>query len=354
MRIVHAAPFAPNRAGIYEAARDMVRADALAGHGVEFVDVGVTVGTTRETPLIGAVDDRGGFRIVTAPPLCFDYADVIVCHTGVPDAWVVRTQAPMVWILHGRPLAAYRMEQATGLQSYSLYAAIARWPRARRLVSFWPEHQPYWDAIIPAEKLVTVDHPPCDGDRFQPSGETYEIPAIHRGEINGLIADSWREDIDIYEVVHGALEASRRVPGLRWHLYGVERQDGPWAYLLAALRRAGTLGEVCSRVADMESRYRAYDLLLTPHRIVTRTIAEALCSGVPVVAADGCTVTPYLMRPQEPASVAEAVEALVNTEPAFRRRLALEQAGRFNLRTFGEAMTAIYTQAAQTFIGVPA
>lgn len=354
MRIVHAAPFAPNRAGIYEAARDMVRADALAGHGVEFVDVGVTVGTTREAPLIGAVDDRGGFRIVTAPPLCLDYADVIVCHTGVPDAWVVRTQAPMVWVLHGRPLAAYRLEQATGLHSYSLYAEVARWPRATRLVSFWPEHRPYWNVIIPAEKLVTLDDPPCDGERFTPDGERYVIPDQHRGAINGLIADSWREDIDIYEVVHGALEASKRLLGLRWHLYGIERQDGPWTYLLDALRRAGALGEVCSRVAGMEARYRAYDLVLTPHRIVTRTISEALCSGVPVVAAIGCAVTPYLMRPDDPASVAEAVEALVTTEPAFRRRLAREQAARFDLRPFGMAMTAIYTQAVQASAGVHA
>lgn len=325
----------------------MVRADLLAGHGVELVDVGVTVGTTREPAQIGAVDDRGGFRLVTAPPSCLDWADVIVCHTGVPDAWVVRSQAPMVWILHGRPLAAFRLEEQSrgALRSYSLYAEVAAWPRVRRLVSFWPEFAPYWQPLLPADKLVTLDYPACDGERFSPTGEAHEIPAVHRGRLNGLICDSQREDIDLFEILHGAIAASRRTPGLRWHLCGVEQRDGPWGHLLDAMRRAGALGEVVGRIANIECMYRAVDLVLTPHRIVTRVISEALCCGTSIVAAQGCTVTPFTMRPDSPSSVADAVEEAAMTEPGLRRRMAITESQRFNLRAFGAAMTDVYEQA---------
>jgi hypothetical protein len=37
----------------------------------------------------------------------------------------------------------------------------------------------------------------------------------------------------------------------------------------------------------MEQIYRSMDMVLTPHRIVTRIIGEAMCCGVPVVAGGG-------------------------------------------------------------------
>lgn len=348
MRLVHLAPFAPNRAGIYEAARDMARADSLAGHGAEFVDAGVSVGGRREEPQIGACDDRGDFRLVTSPPRCLDWADLLVCHTGIPDAWVARTQAPMVWIIHGRPLAAFRPEQNGGPVSYSLYAAVAEWPRTKALVHFWPEFDPYWSAIIPAEKLHAIDWPVIDEVRFAADGDVHEF-GPHRGEINGLICDSWREDIDTFEVATGALIASRCTPGLRWHFYAMESPLAPcWERLLAAFRAIGALGEVCGRMPAMERVYRAADFVLTPHRIITRVIGEALSTGTPVVASRGCRVTPYTADPQDPWNIAEVVTRLVthlrHDRTAIRTatRIAAE---RFAAMPYAAAMTGIYERA---------
>jgi len=352
MRIAHCCPFAPNRAGIYEAARDMARADAEAGHGVDFVDTGVTVAgnATKEPPQVGAVDDRGGFRIVTASPSVLDVADVLVFHSGVPDAWVVRSQAPIVWILHGRPLAAFRLERAhPDLQPYSLLKHVAEWPRTKALVSFWPEHAPYWAALFGAEKLRVLGWPPIDLERFSPDGPRHVFEPRHRGEINGLIADASREDLDAFDVAHGALEAARRIPGLRWHFYALDTPLGPWEHVIDALRRIGALGELCGRMADMEQVYRAADLLLTPQRIATRTIGEAQACGTPVLAAMGCRATGWTVDIGDPLDIGLSVENLVKAlavdTASIRRNVRVMAERRHSQARYVDAMGRIYSEA---------
>lgn len=329
----------------------MVRADTEAGHGVDFVDTGVTVAgsAVSEPPQVGAVDDRGGFRIVTAPPSVLDHADVLVFHSGVPDAWVVRSQSPIVWILHGRPLAVFRLEREhPALQPYSLLAHVAGWPRTKRLVSFWPEHASYWRALVGPEKLVTLDYPPIDLVRFSPDGPQHEFAETHRGEINGLLADAMREDIDCYEVAHGAIEAARRIPGLKWHFYALDPPLGPWEHVIEAFRRRGVLGELCGRMTDMEQVYRACDLVLTPQRIVTRTVGEAQSCGTPVVAADGCRVTEWTAPPWNPRDVGASVESLVSAlseTTAVRVKTRCDAESRYGLARYAGKMTEIYEAA---------
>lgn len=348
MKIVHFGPFGPNAAGIYEAARDMVRADAIAGHDVQFVDTGLTIGSERKPGNVGAVDDRGGFALKTAAAEVADSADVLVCHTGVPDGWIVRTQAPIVWILHGRPLAAFRFEQRSGVASYSCYQQVAQWPRSKRLVHFWPEFSPYWDAIFPQGKQVALEFPPIDSERFGPDGEVHEIEARHRGQYNGLICDSWREDVDVFEIANGAIEAAKRVQGLTWHFYAMEQPLGPWEHLLAALRQQGALGEVCGRMPQMEQVYRSMDFVLTPHKIVTRVIGEALCCGTPVIAGRGCRVTNFSAAPDDPGSVTRAVQQLLHQldrRPDAIRDECLEAAQNFGLLRHAADMEPIYHAA---------
>jgi len=347
MKIVHIAPYGPNRAGIYEAARDMVRADALAGHDVAFVDVGAqAVGKpTPEPAQVGAVDDRGGYRLVTAAPSVAQTADVLIMHTGCPNEWVVTTQAPFVWVVHGTPLAAFRAEQEHGPKSYSLYAGAAQWPRTKAMVYFWPEFRPYWDVVFPADKSVVLDYPPVDRARFSPDGAKIEIPRFQRGRYNGLICDSWRDDCDILELTHGALEAGRRVPGLTWHIYAVPDPNGPFGYLIDALRQAGMLGSVGGRRGDMEQVFRGMDFVLSARRSISRVIAEAVCCGVPVVAARYCTAASYTADIAEPGSVAAAVQRLTERLDADRAGLLAEVAGmaeHFDLTDYGATMTALY------------
>lgn len=349
MNIVHFAPFAPNRAGIYEAARDMVRADTEAGNDVHFVDVGVQAGDKREEPRIGAVDERGGFRLVTADRDCIASADVLVMHSGIPDAWIVGTQAPIVSVLHGRPLAAYRLESIRGIHSYSLYANIAKWPRVKSLVYFWPEFTDFWAAIADRDKLVPFEFPPIDAQRFSSVGKPCDIPAKHRGRFNGLICDSWREDVDLFELLNGAIEAAKQIPGLTWHIYAAE-QSTAIEPLYGALRSLGALGVVSPRVADMDQIYRGHDFVLTPHKIATRIIGEAVCCGTPVVAARGCRLSQHTASIDSPRSVADAVQSLldrIESDHAGVRDDTLEMSRSLSLGDYANAMSDVYRRACE-------
>lgn len=357
MEIVHFAPYGPNRAGIYEAARDMVRADTERGHLVSFVDTGpVTNEGKQEAAQIGAIDDRGGFRLVTMPPAWADDADLLVYHTGVNDGWVVRNQAPIVTVIHGRPLSMFRPEQdlKPGRNGYTLLHMLGTWPRLKKAITFWPEFTPYWRNIIPEEKLAEIDYPPIDLKRFAPEGPVHEFKQEHQGRWNVLIADAWREDVDIFEIANGAIEAVKRMPGMKVHFYSMETVPGTpnlagcWALLTGVLGRYGGLGEINGRQPGLDAVYRAVDFVMSPNRIVTRIIGEALACGVPVLAPHGCKVTPYtadISDPEEVGVVAERiVQDLENDREAVQKQ-CLETAQRFSLERYGEAIERVYREA---------
>ena len=137
LKIAHISPFAPNRCGLYEASRDMARADMQAGNEVFFFDAGIMINDKREPSQVGAVDDRAGFRIITAHPDLLDDMDVIIMHTGFYDGYLVRNQAPLIWMVHGKPLDCFRPEQNGLRNSYTTYKHVAEWKRTKKMIYFW-------------------------------------------------------------------------------------------------------------------------------------------------------------------------------------------------------------------------
>ena len=230
----------------------------------------------------------------------------------------------MVWLLHGRPLDAFRPEQNRGRRSYSIMVDVARWPRSRAMLTLWREHVEYWQPVMLPEKLVLIDSPPIDKERFNPEGPTYIIPESHRGEINVMIADSWRDDVDVFEIANSAYHAAQAVPGVRMHFCAMEFPldenqrgipTGPWKYLLDAYKEAGILGEVFSRLADMQHHYRAMDILLTPHVIATRTLLEPMACGVYTI---GAPENRWATATANPASAKSMTKALADAAAMIR------------------------------------
>lgn len=347
MNIVHVAPYGPNCAGIYEAARDMVRADIRQGHNALFVDAGAQPVNhpQRNPPLVGAVDDRAGFRLETQPWAVCNEADVILLHTGCDNQWLVWNQAPIIMVVHGTPTAAFRVEQRGPNTSYSVYTEGAGWPRVKAMLYFWPEFRPYWDVVFPEDKQVVFDFPPVDRERFSADGEAWDIPRFQRGRYNGVICDSWREDSDILEIVHGAMEASRRIQGLTWHIYAVVEPVGPYEFIFQKMRAMGALGTLGQRRGEMEQVYRGADFILSGRRSVSRVIAEALCCGTPVIADQGCRSAHYTPDKHNPFAVAAAIEKLVGRLESDREGLDRQTAAmaeRFDLDAYGRRMTALY------------
>lgn len=344
MKIVHFAPFAPNACGLYEAARDMVVADIVSGHDTHLIDVGTTYNGTFTEGVPGKIDDRGGTKIVSASPVEAMTADVIVAHSGVPDNWIVGCQTPIVWILHGRPGACFRPEQFGNGHSYTLISNLAKWPRVKAMVSFWDCHMKFWHPIIPIEKLELIPAPPVDSKRFSETGTTHDYTAMG-GPVNIMLADSWREDVDLYEVANGALEFARYNSGVKFHFYGMENPLRCWEFLIEEFRRFNALGEVWARRPNLEEVYRAADIVLSPNKTATRITAEALSCGTPVIAARGCDLATWTMEPDDPESVASAIVGALNelsVDGAKVRERVSEAQKKISLSEYSRHMNEIY------------
>ncbi len=345
MKIIHFAPFAPNACGLYEAARDMIVADRLAGHQSDIVDVGTTVNNEYIPGEAGKIDERGRDRLESVDPIHTESADILVAHTGVPDAWLAFCQAPLVWVMHGRPQACFGPEQFGKYNSYSLISSLAVKPRVKVMLSFWPYHQQFWNVVVPEEKLVVLDAPVVDGRRFSPKGYTHDFAELG-GETNIVLADSTREDVDLYEVAHGALEFCKRQSGVKFHFYGMDPAAGCWNFITNQLRMLGGLGEMWARRSNMEEIYRAADLVLSPHRITTRVIAEALCCETPVVAASGLEHATWTCNVSNPGAVADVlVEAVDLCTSKEVRESVREMKKNFSFDQFNAAMTQVYEKA---------
>ena len=346
MKIVHFAPFAPNACGLYEAARDMIRADMHSRHDVYLVDTGIHTDGKQQPGKIGAIDKRGDKAITTSHPDTVFDADVIVAHTGVSDNWLVKCTAPIVWIIHGRPAACFRPEQNGGRKAYSLIAELAKWPRVAKMVHFWDYHTPFWEPIIPENKLVCLDAPPIDERRFAPEGKVKDY-GVMGGKVNVMIAESWREDIDIYEIAHGALMAADMVAGMKVHMYAMETPLGCWSHIIDAFRQKDIKGELYGRIPQIEQHYRAADILLSPQRIMTRSIGEALSCGTPVIAGIGnydATWTCDTANPRETADMISYATVEMQHRPEDVKERVDEARSRLSLSAYSMKMNRIYEE----------
>ena len=349
MKIVHFAPFAPCACGLYEAARDMMIADKLSGHDAYMVDTGITRDGKKSPAKIDAKDKRGETEISTQNPIIVFDADVIIAHTGIPDQWIVQCQAPIVWILHGRPAACFRPEQFGNRNAYSLTARLAIWPRVKAMVTFWDYHVQYWKPIIPEDKLVCFPAPPIDEKRFSKDGHVYDYKTMG-GECNIMIAESWREDVDIYEITFGVIAAAKILSGVKFHFYAMESPLRCWNFLIEEMRRLGIKGEIFGRRTKIEEVYRAADILLSPQRITTRSVGEALSCGTPVIAAKGCDSATWNMIPDEPENVAETIKEaildLVNKPDEINKRVE-DATKAFSLSEYNNNMNRVYEKILQ-------
>ena len=346
MKIFHIAPFGISRSGLYEAARDLARADFLAGHEVKLVDRGFLIDGVEKYADVGSVDDRAGFKLTTASIKELDTADVIIDHCGIPLDWVARNQVPIIFIVHGRPLDSFRVEQGSSNQtSFSYMSNIASWPRVKKMVYFWPEYEPFW-SIFPKEKSAVFEYPAMDELRFNPDGIKHIIEDKHRGDFNILICDSWgRKDVDMFEIINGIIQAGKEIKNFKLHFYGVSTPIQPcWDVLYKEMYKLNCMGELCGRMLDMDQIYRGMDCVLTPHRIITRVVGEALLTGIPVIASEGCSVAQFLCDPHDPLSVANAIKQFINSDQKVNRENALRESKKFHLANYSKEMGKIYKE----------
>ena len=346
MKICHIASFGANKSGLYESARDLMRADVMAGHEVFLVDKGFSRPTGQEYSPVGSIDDRAGFKVITVDHKNIESADIIIDHGGIPNEWIASNQVPIIDIVHGRPVDSFGMEYWNNNKSYTYEAEIAKWSRIKKIVYFWPEFKPFWDNIVPEGKSVVFDYPAMDEQRFSPNGPTHVFEDKHKKEFNILICDSWgRKDIDMFEIINGIMQAAREVKNFKLQFYGVDNPiKGCWDLLYKEMYKLECLGELCARMPNMDQVYRGVDAVITPHRIITRVVGEALLTGIPVIASKGCKVAQFTCDPHDPYDVARAIKEFVNSDQVKNKKDALEISKNFHLKNYSEKMNEIYKE----------
>jgi len=322
----------------------MMMADYLMGHETVFIDTGnKAFGEEVSKPKAGKRDPRGQYELTTSAHEESQDADIIMAHTAMPLEWLGK-DIPIVWVLHGRPLACFRHERLhPKSNAYSILTAIAGWDRVKYLVTFWPSHAEYWKAFVPESKMVVLDSPPVDTDRFSKEGDvhTFEKP----GKINIVLADAFREDVDLFEIAHGAIAFARKNKDVKFHFYGLNRDDKVFGYVLQALSNVGGLGDVVGRVRHIETAYRAADIVLSPHVTTTRIIGEALCCGTPVIAAKGNLHATRTATMSDPNSIEQSISTLckdIRDSSDWVKERVKSAAGQFSLSRYGQNMIQLY------------
>jgi glycosyltransferase involved in cell wall biosynthesis len=337
LKVAHFAYVAPNQAGIAGTAIDMVLAERTAGIDSQVIDF-----QGNGKPCRVGLEYRG---VKTVGPSWAQWADVIVRHSAVPQP-LKNSGKPIIMCLHGRPEYGFLLQYYKRMNLLGEWFKCAADPHYRTFITFWKEHLDYLNIMMPNSK---IDYVPAmvDTKNFKPSGIRYDYD-IEGGTPNILIADMFREDANPFNVLVAASVFIRKYcPEARVHIYGLQRtNESPVKDLIEKMKDALVIGEASALVTKMERIYRSADMVVTPHRIATRVIREALASGAPVVAGQGCPYTQYTADARDAEGFAAKINECWND--IQKSNGDLRQASRamaeksFNLEQAGKAALEVY------------
>lgn len=356
MKIAHAVTILPGRSGLYETAREIAAALRAIDHDARMVPTTSPLNPTITIPeaALGIVDpktfepaelveDRG---VPSAPEEWLAEVDVVLNHEWFDEQQrVLCPDTPVVQMLHGAPEYCFKLENSGafgGIRAYSSIHAISQGSNADQWAAFvtmWPQHVPYWEVIIPPDKLhciqSCVDLEYWDPAKVEPDYDWGGTP----GEINVVCTSSWRPgNVDIYEVVTAfyhfakALADGTKRPGCyckgpaKLHIYGgkdkLNLPSEAWEVLARRLTECDMLGEMPGWVGTerMRSIYRTADVMITPHHVATRGLREAMAMGCPVVAImdDAFRAVGSFPSQPSPGSIMNNITAAVETRFMYR------------------------------------
>jgi glycosyltransferase involved in cell wall biosynthesis len=254
-------------------------------------------------------------------------ADLVVSHSGHDGTPVGDTNQPIIHVAHGRPTSTWLLEHVGKTPAYTYATARRKLDRYKAAVTFWPEHEPQLRALW-APKPVHIVPASVDLDywsRSQANGVVYDF-AGRAGEINVVMTDPWsRQDAHPILAVHAFALFRRIVPNARLHIFAIDSAKG-FGAIKGML--GDSLGIVQGWAKDLRAVYAKADMLITPHRIYTRSVREAMAMGVQVVG--GRDVNPEdseafalkmvdrLDRPESTRGLAEVLFHPRKTAFAFR------------------------------------
>ena len=340
MKIANVVQVLPGKSGLYETTRECVCALRDRGHDARMVlskdsSLAACPPITLPASIVVSGTESNGEPYMdrgapVAPDTWLAESDVIMSHSGLSSEHLaVSDGTPIIQLLHGAPDYGFRMESLGGMRAYSSMQRVARGPYAdqwRAFVTFWAEHLPYWQVILPADKLHVV--PACvDLEAWEPGqvSDDYDWGGTP-GKVNVVCTSSWRAgNVDILDVVtafyHFAKDYGRGQAKL--HIYGneVATPGDAWTVLAESLREREMLGEMAGWVSmhRLKKIYRAAKMMITPHCVASRGVREALAMGCPVVAGLGCSAATQCADIRNPISFARAMKRALTAKTWVER-----------------------------------
>lgn len=316
--VAHAAIVTPGRCGLYETTRELVAAERAEGIDARIVDP-----RPDERFHVGS-EDRG---VPIADMAWAVTADLIVSHSGHDKTPLAETDQPILVAAHGRPISTFIMEREGGAPAYSYHAARSRQPRYKACITFWQEYLPYFRDFWGKKPVYTVPAT-VDLDHWCPGPTDYDF-AGRKGEYNVVMTDPWsRRDVTLLPLVHAFNLFREESPGARLHIYALDGNDRGIGALKSFL--GDSLGVVQGWATDLRRVYRAADMLITPHRIATRSIREATACGLQVVSGVNA----------HPEDIEEFADAMA-TRTIYPIDTRANAERRFSMKAAGEAMASI-------------
>ncbi len=337
MKILHAAAITPQLCGLYETCRELAAAERALGHDARIYDP--------KNPISLPTNTDRGVPVTAGRPNFVDEADVIVSHSGLNEP-LRESNKPVVHVLHGRPRSSFLLERLGKTAVLSFLREERKNPQYKAFVTFWPTHKPYWDMVV-APHVVKVINPPVDLNAWTPDGPRGYGFHGHKGTVNIVSADIWREDKDSFDVLMAACLYAKRNPGTKIHLYGVPPDQRGIGALTDVLKEHDALGEVCGRVIGLANVYRAATVAISPQSIATRSIREAMACGCPVVAGDESSGAPWHANPEHTKQFADYIEIAAQDRPLHSKMCRVFAEAFFNPEDTANGIIRICEDAIQ-------
>ena len=326
MKVAHVVPFTPMQCGMYETARELAAEERKQGINAYLVDPRPSPKEAKDMRKVRQQDAKcpkceHDFKITheeePIPTRPEDYAedrgvcvwpveravvesDVVVSHSGLDKRWEA-CAAPWMHVAHGRPNSSYRIERDGETKIYSCYKRMGTDPRWKVMITLWPGYEHYWKLVFPKVRQFP---PFVDLERWTPGDGAWEfnkhnengqitMGESNSGKPNVVVTDIWRKDMDPFHVVHAFALFAEKYPNAKLHVYGLDKEGRGRDTLLTCIQERGWLGEVMPKIREVREVYRKADMLITPHKIATRSVREALACGCQVVAGADNPYTPY-------------------------------------------------------------
>jgi glycosyltransferase involved in cell wall biosynthesis len=322
MKVAHAVVITPHRCGLYETTRELVAGLRELGVDSRMVDPAPRSDVRKPDN-----EDRGALYA------SMDWgttADIVVNHSGFDNTPLGTTEQPIILVAHGRPRSGFISELRGSTPCYSFKGKQNKNDRLKKVVTFWTEHLPYWQFMMPHKEIHFVP-PSVDLDAWKLDGPSGYKFHGHRGSVNIVISDPIRDDVDWFYPLQAAGLFAREEHNVKVHVFGRLGKTPGHDAIIRRIQDDGHMGEVQGWVSGLENVYRAASMLLTGNEIATRSMREAMACGCPVVTVRDLN-TPFrtdmraamLKGPEDRVLIRKKAEVLFspkNTAIQFKRIL---------------------------------